>query len=433
LGATVHGVIEDTVAAELGIVPGDILVRINGKEINDIIDYQYYSKESLVLLEIKKQDGTVWEFDIEKDQDEDLGIVFNQVIFDQVKACRNHCMFCFVDQLPPDLRKPLYFKDDDYRYSFLYGNFVTLTNLEEKDWQKIINLRLSPLYVSVHSLSPEVRVRIFNNPAAADLAGHLQRLKNAGIKVHTQIVLCPGINDGIFLEETVEGLSRFYPSVISVGIVPVGLTANRRKLKPLRLFDSREAQKIIEYGIQCQKRFRRRMGIGFVYLADEFFINAGIDFPSADYYDDYCQAENGIGLARILLDDFEQAAGLLPDRIKHREKYIITGVSATGILEKIARRLNQVQGLSVHVIPVPNRFFGTSITVTGLLTGSDIANLLGFEYKGKDVLIPEIALKAGSDVFLDDMRVKDLQEKTGANITVVSCTAQGLIDGILKP
>ncbi|NLB53655.1 MAG: DUF512 domain-containing protein [Syntrophomonadaceae bacterium] len=425
-------VLKGSIGQEIGINPGDDLLSIDGQPIDDILDYQFFSSDSEFLLSIKKPDGEQWDIDIEKDYDEDLGLVFDGVVFDRMKRCKNKCVFCFIDQLPPRMRSTLYTKDDDYRYSFLYGNFITLTNLTERDWSKIINMHLSPLYVSVHSMDPEVRIRMLNNKNAAEIKNQLQRLKDADIKIHTQIVLCPGINDGDVLSDTIEQLAELRPSVLSIGIVPVGLTGYRSDLPNLRGFTADEIKAIIFLVDQCQNRFRKEYGYGLVYLADEFYIAVGLPVPEEEYYDDFSQIENGIGLARILLDQFQIIEPDLPEEIEPRTAYLITGYSALPVINYIVDRLNRIKGLEAVALPIPNHFFGGNVSVTGLLTGSDIIDYLGINYKDKNVIIPEVVLKDGEDVLLDDVSIKEISAKTGARISTVDGSAQNLVDAILK-
>lgn len=432
MSVPVKEVIKDSIAEEMGIEPGDILLSIDGREINDILDYQFVSQDNHIVLEIEKPDKELWSLEIEKDYDEELGLVFDDIVFDKMKHCKNRCIFCFVDQLPRKMRKPLYVKDDDYRYSFLFGNFITLTNLSEEEWQKITTMRLSPLYVSIHAMRPDLRAEILNNPQARHIKEHLSRLENAGIEVHTQIVLCPGINDGEILNESINELVSFYPSVQSIGIVPVGLTGHREKLKHLRTFTSAEAADIIRIIDRYQFKFRQQYERGIVYLADEFYVKAGMQIPDAGYYDDYCQIENGIGLARILLDEFAEIEPSLPKNTEKQEAFLVTGISAVPIIKQIVKRLNRINGLSVHIIPVQNRFFGGDVTVTGLLTGCDIIEELGEKYAGKKVIIPEIVFKEGNNILLDDIHINNIRDKSKADIRTVDGSAESLVKAILN-
>ena len=431
MSAPITGVIPGSIADEMAIEAGDILLLINGQEIQDIIDYQFYSQDDFIVVEIKKTNGELWSLEIDKDWDEELGLLFDDVIFDKMRVCQNRCLFCFVDQLPPGMRKTLYIKDDDYRYSFLYGNFISLTNLKEKDWRKIIDMHLSPLYVSVHCMDPELRVKILGSKRAASIREDLKRLLDAGIEIHTQIVLCPGINDGEILKQSIKELSSYYPTVQSVGIVPVGLTGHRLKLPRLQVVTPEQSRNLIAMVNNYQAEYRNRFKKGFVYLADEFFIKAGVNFPGAEYYDDYCQIENGIGLARIFLDQFAEMEKSLPEQVQKREVFIITGVSATVVLDPVVQRLNRIKGLTVHLVPVENHYFGGNVSVTGLLTGKDILQVMENKYQGKEVIIPEIIFKQGDDILLDNISLEELRQRSGAQIHTVDGSARSLVETVL--
>jgi len=431
MSAIIHQVSPGSIAEELEIEAGDILLTIDEHPINDILDYQFYSREDEIVIEIEKTNGDIWDIEIEKDYDDDLGLLFDDILFDHMKQCKNRCIFCFVDQMPRKMRKTLYVKDDDFRLSFLTGNFITLTNLSLKDWDKITAMRLSPLYISVHCLNPELRSKMLGHASGANIKDDLNRLRRAGIEVHTQIVLCPGLNDGEILEETINGLAEYYPSVRSIGIVPVGLTDYREKLPELNTFDSKSARALIKEIDPKQELFRKKYGIGMVYLADEFYILAGGEFPSSEYYDDYPQIENGIGLARILLDEFSDLQGGLPPAIDRRETYIVTGISAVPVLKPIMDRLNQINGVEAHLIPVENEFFSGNVTVTGLLTGHDIINKLGTNYIGKRVIVPSVLLKEHSRSLLDNITIEDIEKKTGASIVMTDGSAGSLVEAVL--
>ncbi|MEA4923829.1 MAG: DUF512 domain-containing protein [Syntrophomonadaceae bacterium] len=420
-----------SIADEMEIAPGDLLVSINGHPINDILDYQFYTQDDYLKIEIEKVNQEIWSLEIEKEYDEDMGLDFSELVFDRMKCCKNRCVFCFVDQLPPNLRKTLYVKDDDFRHSFIYGNFITLTNLSEADWAKIEEMRLSPLYISVHCIQGDLRRQMLKNSRAGNIKQDLERLKAAGIEMHTQIVLCPGWNDGVALTETIEELARLYPEVASVGIVPVGLTGYRQQLPQLDPVTKTMALDVIRTVESLQERFRRDWGTGFVYLADEFYLRASLEVPPAEYYDDYCQIENGIGLARILLDEFQEEVPNLPGSIKRRQVFIISGQSAEPVLRSVIDRLNQIEGLTVNLVPVPNRFFGGGVTVTGLLTGTDIIRALDSKYQGQRVILSDVILREGQDILLDDVSLADIKNKTQADLRVTDGSARGLIDAIL--
>ncbi|KUG04656.1 fe-s oxidoreductase [hydrocarbon metagenome] len=422
---------ENSIADEIGIEAGDILLSIDDKEIHDILDYQFMSREESLIVDIQKADGKIWSIEIEKDYHEDLGLVFEDIVFDKMKVCKNRCIFCFIDQLPRKMRKTLYEKDDDYRHSFLFGNFITLTNLSEYDWEKILSMRLSPLYISVHALQPEIRSLMLGSRQAVSIREDLLRLSQAGIESHTQIVVCPGINDGKILEDTIEGLAELYPSVASIGIVPIGLTGHRQNLPELRNISSSEADQLISVTNRYQQKFRQDLGYGLVYLADEIYLKANLPLPETDYYDDFPQIENGIGICRILMDEFAEEEDLLPAKVDQREIFLLTGESALDILGELSARMNLIEGLKLEIIPVKNYFFGGQVTVTGLLTGVDIIAALGDKYAGKEILIPDILLKEGKDTLLDDMKLKDIKEASGADIKVIPATARSMINAVL--
>jgi len=426
-------IIQDSIADEIGIEAGDYLISINGQPISDMLDYQFYSQDDELLLEIEKSDGDIWEVEVEKDWSDELGIIFDGVVFDRIRVCKNHCLFCFIDQMPPGMRKTLYVKDDDYRYSFLYGNYITLTNLNEADWEKIITMRLSPLYVSVHTTNEELRRQMMNNPQAGNIKADLKRLAEACIEIHTQIVLCPGINDGKELISTIEDLAGLYPAVQSIGIVPVGLTGYRDRLPALQRFNAEQSKELVDFIEEKQKYFRHKFNHGLVYLADEFYIKAGLSVPPTDYYDDFVQIENGIGLVRTLWDEFEELLSALPPKIEEREVFMVTGRSAAPVLQPIVDRLNEIGGLSVSLLPVDNFYFGGGVSVTGLLTGHDILAALGRNYAGKRVIIPEIVFQEGNTILLDDITLQDIKLKTKAYIYTVDGSARSLIEAILVP
>lgn len=430
--ALIKEIRDNSIADELDIKAGDLLLSINEHIVKDMLDYEFYSQDDFIVVDVQKENGEIWSLEIEKDYDEDLGFIFDGFIFDRMRTCKNRCAFCFIDQLPRHLRKTLYVKDDDYRFSFMYGNFITLSNLSEEDWQKIEQMHLSPLYVSVHCMRAELRAKLINNPRGITIKEDLQRLKNAGIEVHTQIVLCPDLNDGDVLRESIEELAQFYPSVQSIGIVPVGLTGHREKLWKLRPVESQDAEAVIEMLEPYNSKFRMDWGKGFVYLADEFYLRAQIDLPADEYYDDYCQIENGIGISRLLLDEFAELEDELPHRISERSFSLLTGVSAVPVLRMIVERLNRIKGLHIDIIPVENHFFGGGVTVTGLLTGRDIINRLGKSFAGKNVILPEIIFRDGKDVLLDDLSLEDIKKASGANIRTVDGSARDLVELIIS-
>lgn len=426
----ITGVRNGSIAQEMDIEAGDTLISINGHPIGDILDYQYYAQEDFLQVEIQKASGEQWILEIEKDYDEGLGLEFDDTLFDSLKTCQNRCVFCFVDQLPPDMRKSLYVKDDDYRHSFIYGNFITLTNLREADWAKIEEMHLSPLYVSVHCVQGALRRDMLQHPKAGDVINGLKRLQASGIEVHTQIVLCPGWNDGPVLGETIAALAELYPAVASIGIVPVGLTGFRRGLAELQPVGTALACQTVEMVEGMQLSFRSAILKGLVYLADEFYLKSGRAIPAAEYYDDFCQIENGIGLIRWLWDEFRELEPSLPAQVDPREVWIITSQSGEAALTGIARRLNQIEGLSVNLLPVTNRYFGGEVTVTGLLTGQDIIAALGDKFRNLRVILPAVIFKEGQDILLDGLSLEDILSSSGADIRVAEITALSLVEAI---
>ncbi|CEP67695.1 Aldolase-type TIM barrel [Moorella glycerini] len=438
--AVITAVRPDSIAAELGINPGDVLVAINGEPVPDLIVYRYLCAGENLEVEIEKPGGERWLVEIEKDYDEDLGLEFAVPTFDGLRRCSNKCLFCFVDQMPRGLRPGLYIKDDDYRYSFLHGNFITLTNLKPRDWEYIFRWHLSPLYISVHTTNPQLRYRLLGNQRGGEIMVQLKKLAAAGIQMHTQIVLCPGLNDGPELERTVKDLSSLYPAVQSIAVVPVGLTSRRENLFPLRRVTPKEAAAIANRITAWQAEFRHRFERGLVYGADELYLLANLPLPQAPYYDDFPQTENGVGLTRLFLDDFAAAlANLNRPEIKHRRVVIATGTLAATLLAGLVQEATARAGnLEARVIPVPNLFFGPQVTVAGLLTGQDLLRGLKeaapwVREKEGVILIPDVMLKKDAPVFLDDLTPEALARELGVEVQVIPATGRGLVEGLLKP
>jgi putative radical SAM enzyme (TIGR03279 family) len=398
-------------AARLGIGKGDVILAVNGENVHDVIDYRFLVAEEHVTLKLRTPGGKTMTVDLEKDPDDTLGLTVAPF---PVKRCRNKCIFCFVDQMPPACRKSLYVKDDDFRASFLYGNYITLGALSENDWQRIFHQRLSPLYVSVHATDPALRTFILGNKKAPDIMGSMRRLAAGGISMHAQIVLCPGVNDGPFLRRTLDDLSGLFPSVLSIAVVPVGLTAFRKELFPLRAFSRQEARAVIDEAARFGTEWKKKHGARLVFASDEFYIKAGVPVPPARFYEDFPQIENGVGM----IADFLQSAGRtrVPAAITPLRATLVTGVSFNGILKETAARLNGVRGLSLRLLTVRNKFFGDQVTVAGLLTGSDIAAALEGKRPGDLVVIPAEALKEDDGVFLDGMSLGQLSCRFAVNM-----------------
>ncbi len=398
-------VMPGTTAERLGLQAGDSILSINGEEINDVIDFQFFAADERLRLVARKPSGKKKILTFSKAPDDNLGLDLAPL---RIKRCRNKCIFCFVDQMPPGCRRSLYIKDDDYRASFLYGNYITLGALSEDDWRRIFKLRLSPLYISVHATDRNLRSFILNNKSAPDIMSSLRRLADAGIKMHTQVVLSPGINDGPHLLRTVEDLASLFPAVSSIAIVPVGLTAFREGLFPLKPFSRYGARSVLEDIETLGTRYRKQFGTRLVFASDEFYVKAGEPIPPAHVYEDFPQRENGVGMVAEFLREVSSIR--LPLKLAPFKATLVTGVSFSGILEKIVRRLNNIEGISVKQVTVKNRFFGPTVTVAGLLTGSDILRALKDKQLGNLVLIPENALKDEEDVFLDGMHLNQLKE-----------------------
>ncbi len=423
-------VVGGSIAEELGIEPGDYLLAINGQQVDDLIDYRYLCAEEYIEVEILKTSGEEWVLTIDKDYDEDLGIGFASAIGGPMKQCANHCQFCFVDQMPPRMRESLYEKDDDYRLSFLQGNFITLTNIKEPEWQRILKLRLSPLYISVHATDQDVRHKLMGNQRAGEIMTQLQELAQHGLEVHAQVVLCPGVNDGAVLERTINDLAGLWPAVCSVALVPVGLTRYREQLSPLRPYRPQEAAVILEKVADWQARFAQVLGYRLVFAADEFYLLAGVAIPETEDYEDFPQTENGVGLVRLFKDELAEMLPGLPQAVGSRRVGIITGVSVGGLLQDaVAQITARTRGIEAHVVPVTNNYFGPTVTVTGLLTGSDLREVLRQE-KADFFLLPRVMLRSGEELFLDNLTVAELAQQIGKKIKVVPPTATGLVEGL---
>jgi putative radical SAM enzyme (TIGR03279 family) len=392
-------------AEGLGIRKGDSIVSVNGEEVHDVIDYQFLVADEHLSITLLTREGRSRKVTLDKEPDDTMGLVFPPL---RITRCRNKCIFCFVDQMPSGCRKSLYVKDDDYRASFLYGNYITLGALSESGWQRIFEQRLSPLYVSVHSTDPALRSFIIGNRRAPDIMTNLRRLAEGGIRMHTQIVLCPGVNDGRFLDRTIDDLSGLFPAVSSIAVVPVGVTAFRKGLYPLRTFTAREAHAVIRTITRFGNELKKRFGTRVLFASDEFYIKAGVPVPPASFYEDFPQIENGVGMVADFLRDAGRTR--MPARIAPLRATIVTGASFSPLLKSALVRFKRVQGLSVKLITVPNGFFGPTVTVAGLLTGSDIAAALKGKRTGDLVIIPADALKEEEQVFLDGMSLDRLGE-----------------------
>jgi len=402
----------------LGVSPGDELLGIDGHPVQDVIDYRFFSTEDRLELDLRSPDGKSRRIKVRKQPDQDLGLEFAPIRY---RVCRNNCIFCFVHQLPKGLRRALYFKDEDFRLSFLHGNFITLTNTSGDDLARMVAQRLSPLYISVHATDERLRKRILGRTGIPDIMPQIERLAQGGIEMHAQIVLCPGINDGEYLDKSVRDLSGFYPQVKSLALVPVGLTKFRGNLPKIRPVGKTYSKKIIELVNKWQRLFRRTLGTGFVYAADEFYTKAGIETPGRRYYDEFYQMENGVGMIRRFLDDFDSQRRLLPKRLRRDIRItLVTGVSAFGMIKQTVRRhLNAIPGLKVQLVRVENDFFGHSVTVTGLLTGRDIIAALKKRNLGDLILLPPDCVN-NDGLFLDDLTPRDVERQAERQVLIAS-------------
>ncbi len=430
-GIPIIGVKPGSIADRMRIRPGDCLMTVNGIVPRDLLEYHYLTTAGKVWLKVRHQDGKIESIWIQKDDDTDLGLVFKTDCFDGIIHCRNKCIFCFIDQLPPDLRMSLYEKDDDYRLSFLHGNFITLTNITSSDMRRILTFHLSPLYLSVHTTKPALRGKMLGRREPMPVLEKIAELAGGGITMHIQIVLCPGWNDGDVLIRTIQDLSRFWPQVASIGIVPVGLTKFREGLPFLRNFTKAECRSLIRKISRKQKAFRLRYKSSFVYLADEFYLRGEWPLPPRSVYDGFPQLENGIGFGRLFYDEFRKMLPLLPERLVSPRSFVIgTGAAGARVLEPVIARLNLIKNVRLKLISIPNIFFGPRISVTGLLTGRDL--LWGLRgVKGEDVLLPNVLLRQGTSLLLDGMTLDQVSSRSGCRIHVIEPTASALVEAVL--
>lgn len=417
----------ESIAMELGVEKGDKLISINGNEVKDIIDYKFLMAEDYLEIEIQKPDGEIWELEIEKDYDEEFGVEFESAIMDNALSCSNKCIFCFIDQLPKGMRKSLYFKDDDSRLSFLQGNFVTLTNMSEDDIDRIIKYRISPINVSVHTTNPELRKKMLNNRFAGNINDRLKRLADAGIKMNAQIVTVPGVNNGDELIKTVEDLYKLYPNVENVAAVPVGITKYREGLAELKGFNKESAKEEIYRIKPMQQKFINEIGKPFIRLSDEFYMLAQEEIPNSEFYGEFDQLEDGVGMVRILRENVNNNINEVNIN-KTGEISFITGTSAYDELNSVAEMIMQKNNkIKINVIKVINDFFGDTITVAGLLTGKDIINSLKLNNIQGNIIIPRNMLRAGDTIFLDDITLKDIETATNCKTIIVEYTGEDLI------
>lgn len=423
-----------SIADELELSPGDVLVSVNGQPVRDVFDYHYLINEEYLEILVRKPDGEEWELEIEKEYEDDLGIEFENGLMDDYRSCSNRCIFCFIDQLPKGMRESLYFKDDDSRLSFLQGNYVTLTNMSDKDVERIITYRLEPINISFQTMNPKLRCEMLHNRFAGDALKKVDRFFEAGIVMNGQIVLCRGINDGAELEKSIEKLSGYLPYLQSVSVVPVGLTDHREGLYPLEPFTKKEAEEVLDLIHGWQEKIYREHGTHFIHAGDEWYLLAEREIPEADTYDGYLQLENGVGMVRLFQEEVREELEKLPGDKRKRKVTIATGGLAAPILRQAVCQIREkYPNAAVQVLAVENRFFGKHITVAGLLTGQDLKAQLSGQDLGEELLLTEHMFRSGEEVFLDDMTAGELSGALQVPITIVKSDGKAFLEAVLGP
>lgn len=438
-GHLIKKILPGSIAEEFELVPGDRLISINGHEIEDIFDYQFYAEDTYIEILIEKPDGEQWILEVDKEEDEDLGIEFDNGLMDEYRSCHNKCIFCFIDQMPKGMRDTLYFKDDDSRLSFLQGNYVTLTNMSDHDLDRIIQYHLSPINISFQTMNPELRCKMLNNRFAGEALKKVDRLNEAGIEMNGQIVLCKGVNDGEELAFSIREMMRYIPNLQSVSVVPVGLSKYRDGLFPLEPFTREDAREVLSTIHHYQNESYQKYGNHFIHASDEWYILAGEELPQEENYDGYLQLENGVGMMRLLLNEFEEAVKELQEKISagtldfsSREISMATArLAYPFIRDMAARMMEMVPGLMIHVYEIRNDFFGEMITVSGLLTGQDlIAQLTGKEL-GEALYLPQNVLRSGEEVFLDDVTVTEMEKALQVKVDIIKSSGRDFVNAVL--
>ena len=431
----IKNVKEGSIAQELELEVGDKVLAIDNTEVEDIFDYQFLIQDSYIEMLVQKTDGEQWLLEIDKDPDEDLGIEFDNGLMDDYRRCHNKCIFCFIDQMPKGMRETLYFKDDDSRLSFLQGNYVTLTNMSEHDIDRICRYHLSPINVSFQTMNPELRCKMLNNRFAGEALKKVDKLNEAGIIMNGQIVLCKGVNDGAELEFSIRELMKYIPNLESVSVVPVGLSKYRDGLYPLKPFTKEDAEEVLELIHRYQKECYEKFGCHFIHASDEWYILAEKELPKEERYDGYLQLENGVGMLRLLLDEFEDAMQQINVEPSSADMHKITMVTGRLAYPYISRMCDTIQekysNLEIQVVAVRNDFFGEMITVSGLLTGQDILAQLKDLDLGERIYLPQNVLRSGETVFLDDLTVADLEESLQVPIYIVKSSGYDLVEAVL--
>lgn len=431
MSVLIKDVIKHSPADKKGIKAGDSLVKISGHEITDFLDYQFYTKDSKISVVFERDGKTkaVW---IKKDEDEDLGLSFETYLMDKERHCKNKCIFCFIDQNPKGLRESIYFKDDDSRLSFLFGNYITLTNLSERDVEKIIEMHISPVNVSVHTMNKELRVKMMKNKNAGASLDILHRLSENGIAINTQLVLCPGINDGEELRYSLDKLSDLGPSLQSIACVPVGVTKHREGLFDMPQYTKESAGEVIDIVNEYGEKFKEQYGTRLVYAADEFYLKAQREMPEGEYYETYCQIENGVGMWTSLKEEFLFEIENCNDSDPESHISVATGVAAYPLIKELADIFEKKYNKSkIDVYEIKNDFFGHSITVAGLITGNDLINQLKDKSLPQTLAIPSVMLRSEGDLFLDSVSTQEVEETLGVTLKVDDCTGGSLFGSFM--
>lgn len=420
------------IGEELGIEPGDKLLTINGNEIQDVFDYYYYEESEQLLLLIEKPDGEEWELEIEKDEDESLGIEFDQSLMDEYRSCRNKCMFCFIDQMPKGMRETLYFKDDDSRLSFLQGNYITLTNMSDHDVERIVKYRLEPINISFQTTNPQLRCKMLHNRFAGEALKKVDILYRGQIEMNGQIVLCKGVNDGEELERTIRDLTGYLPYLKSVSIVPVGLTKYRDGLYPLEPFTKEDAREVLSVIHRWQEKIYQEHGIHMIHAGDEWYVLAEEEVPEEERYDGYLQLENGVGMMRLLFNEVQEALSAVTGDGRQREISLATGRLMYPYIGKILEEIRKkFPNITTHLYAIRNDFFGERITVSGLITGQDLTGQLKGQPLGERLLLPCNMLKIGEPVFLDDFTLEEVENSLQVKTDIVKSSGQDLLDAVI--
>lgn len=429
------GVEPDSIADELNIKAGDHLLTVNSSSVRDVFDYRFFEVDEEITIEIEKEDGSIEEYEIEKDYGTELGILFESALMDESRACANKCIFCFIDQMPKGMRPTLYFKDDDSRLSFLQGNYVTLTNMKEEEIDRLIRYRMEPINISVHTTDPVLRCMMLGNRFAGDALKYLDKLYLAGIKMNGQIVVCKGVNDGKALEKTLSDLSGYAPVMQSVSVVPAGLTKYRKGLYPLEPLSRKDALDIIKTVEKYQQRIYNDYSTHFVHASDEFYLLAGLDVPDEDSYDGYPQLENGVGMLRLLESQFSRENAVFSQKYadnipENRHISLATGTLACPYMKRFAAEAEKSAGgrLRIDVYEVKSLFFGENVTVSGLITGSDIIDALSGKELHDELLLPVNMFRAGEDYFLDDIKKSEIEKKLNVKVTIVPNNGEALMN-----